>query len=413
VRRLRQVGYDGLAADVAAEAYRDVRPGLLPRGRIHDLAQEDVGGDLVRNLHADGVLAGDRRQDADGLRLEVHRYVVFDALDAGDLYAGLERDLEARHSRADDYAAHPAVDAEALQRGLQNPLRLLDMGAILVLRLLGLFEQRNGRQDVVGAVLGLHLLPGLGLRAGGGRGVDAVHGVRDVDRREGCGQLGFRIVVGGGLVVRRARSGFLVVFAFRREGLRASQRLGSSHGGGGLDLAGAMQRRRRNVVVVRIAFVERLLLVLVAGPDYFHLFDGFSLRGLGFLVHLVGYLAAFAVLVFVDYSPGGGGRRPGVLLLSAHAVHLPLGGLQGFGGHFGGHLGGGFEHVGQDGTPVGDDYEDDAWKQEAAGEYDRSYSAYGAADYPGGQEFRLRRRQLGADHSAGQGELRGVLPAYA
>ena len=63
VRHLGQVGADRLAGDVLAEPDRERRPALGPRAE--DVAEVDDAAVAVGDLDADGLLAGDRGEDAD------------------------------------------------------------------------------------------------------------------------------------------------------------------------------------------------------------------------------------------------------------------------------------------------------------------------------------------------------------
>ena len=86
VRHLRQVGADRLAGDVLAQPDRERRPVL---GRVLvDVAEAHDPAVLVGDLDADGLLAGDRREDADVGRGQRVGEVV---LELGDL-----RHLDAR-----------------------------------------------------------------------------------------------------------------------------------------------------------------------------------------------------------------------------------------------------------------------------------------------------------------------------
>ena len=67
VRHGGEIGDERLAVDVLAERDGNFRVGVAPVAAFEQFAQED--GDLVRvgDLDADGVLAGDGREDVDAL----------------------------------------------------------------------------------------------------------------------------------------------------------------------------------------------------------------------------------------------------------------------------------------------------------------------------------------------------------
>ena len=65
MRHLGQVGDDGVAGNVFAQADRDAAGGLAERIRVDDIAQIDTGQLFIRHFDADGRFAGNRRFDAD------------------------------------------------------------------------------------------------------------------------------------------------------------------------------------------------------------------------------------------------------------------------------------------------------------------------------------------------------------
>ena len=71
---------------------------------VVDVAERDEVRRVVRHLDADGLLARDRREDADLGRRERVREVVLERRDLRDLRPGRELELVARDARAGDLA---------------------------------------------------------------------------------------------------------------------------------------------------------------------------------------------------------------------------------------------------------------------------------------------------------------------
>ena len=91
--------------------------GLALAGQVaEDVAERDELRREVRNLDADGLLAGDRREDPDLRRRERVGEVVLEPGDLRHLRPGRELELVARHARARDLPDHGRVDAELGQR---------------------------------------------------------------------------------------------------------------------------------------------------------------------------------------------------------------------------------------------------------------------------------------------------------
>ena len=65
MRHLGQVGDNGIAGNVLAQADRDAAGGLAECIRINDIAQVDTGQLFIRHFDADSCFARDRRFDAD------------------------------------------------------------------------------------------------------------------------------------------------------------------------------------------------------------------------------------------------------------------------------------------------------------------------------------------------------------
>ena len=199
VRHAREVGPDGGAGDVLAEPDGDR---ARRRGqRLEDVAERDEVRREVRQLDADRLLAGDRREDPDLGRGERVREVVLQRRDLGDLRPRRELQLVARHARARDLADHRRLDAEVRER-LHEELRDARSSLARVVALLRRDAEDAGVRQLVLRVLRRHLVEerrrileqsrrlGLersGLRAGVRRHEALPHDVREgrdgVDRR--------------------------------------------------------------------------------------------------------------------------------------------------------------------------------------------------------------------------------------
>ena len=114
VRHLGEVGVHVVAADVLAEP--DGQGAAAGRERALDVAERHEVRRRVRNLDADGLLAGDRGEDADVGRGECVGEVVLEGRDLADLGAGGELDLVARDARTRHGADHAALHTKALER---------------------------------------------------------------------------------------------------------------------------------------------------------------------------------------------------------------------------------------------------------------------------------------------------------
>src|SRR5204863_3874226 len=114
---------DGAARDVLAE------PGGERRGTLWaatvDVAEPDQATALVRDLDPDGLLAGDRSQDADLRRSQGIGEVVLELRDLRDLRAWRELELVAAHVRTGHRPDHPGLDPEMAERLEQGPGDLL------------------------------------------------------------------------------------------------------------------------------------------------------------------------------------------------------------------------------------------------------------------------------------------------
>jgi len=146
-----QIGDIGRAGDGLAEADAEHRSGGLELAGSEDLAQPDHLRLFVGDLDADGVLAGDRGDDADPFGAHRHGQVVGQSGDAADLDAGRQLHLVAGDDRAGVDFGHPRLDVEIGQLFLEH----FGVGAQFILgdgfgRLLGQMEQAQ-RWKGVGA----------------------------------------------------------------------------------------------------------------------------------------------------------------------------------------------------------------------------------------------------------------------
>ena len=114
MRHAREIRPHGGAGDVLPEPDRDGARGR--RERLEDVAERDEVRREVRQLDADGLLAGDRREDADLGRRERVREVVLERGDLRDLRPRRELQLVARDARAGDLADDVRLDPEVLER---------------------------------------------------------------------------------------------------------------------------------------------------------------------------------------------------------------------------------------------------------------------------------------------------------
>jgi hypothetical protein len=147
VGHAREVGPDGGAADVLAEPDGEGARALRQVGE--DVAERDEVRAQVRDLDADRLLAGDRREDPDLGRREGVGEVVPQAGDLADLDAGRELELVARDARAGDLADDGRIDVEVGEAGDE---RLGDAPARLAARpgpRLRLLQERAVREAVV------------------------------------------------------------------------------------------------------------------------------------------------------------------------------------------------------------------------------------------------------------------------
>ena len=125
---LREVGADRPAGDVLAEPDRQRRP--VGRRVLEDVAEADDPPAGVGNLDADGLLAGDRREDADVGSRQGVREVVLELGDLGDLDPRREPQLVARDVRPGDRADDRRGDAEVAERLDQRRCDLLLTGGV-------------------------------------------------------------------------------------------------------------------------------------------------------------------------------------------------------------------------------------------------------------------------------------------
>ena len=114
VRHAGEVGPDRVAGDVLAEP--DRQRARRRRQVAEDVAERDELRREVRDLDADGLLAGDRREDPDLRGRERVGEIVLQAGDLRHLRPGCELELVPGHARARDLARDGRLHAELRQR---------------------------------------------------------------------------------------------------------------------------------------------------------------------------------------------------------------------------------------------------------------------------------------------------------
>ena len=119
MRHFREVREDGLAANVHAEADRQLRLRLEELLVLEDFAKLHALELLVRHLDADGGLAGNRL-DAHRCRGETQREIVGEVRDLADLDARCRLELIARDGRPVAGVDDLCLDVEVLERLLQD-----------------------------------------------------------------------------------------------------------------------------------------------------------------------------------------------------------------------------------------------------------------------------------------------------
>ena len=119
------------------------------RGQVvEDVAEGHEVRREIRDLDADGLLAGNRSEDPDLGRREGVREVVLQGCDLRDLRAGRELQLVARDARSRDLADDVCVDAEVLQGLDERRGSALGYVARDLVRGRGAAEDRAVRQRV-------------------------------------------------------------------------------------------------------------------------------------------------------------------------------------------------------------------------------------------------------------------------
>ena len=145
VRHLRQVGADRAAGDVLAEPDRQRGP---VGGRVLEhISEVDDPPAGVWNLDADGLLAGDRRQDPDVGRGQRVGQVVLQLRDLRDLRPGREPQLITGDMRPGDATDHLGLDPEVAERLDQGLGDLLLSGGVGLRGLAGRAGQEARRRD--------------------------------------------------------------------------------------------------------------------------------------------------------------------------------------------------------------------------------------------------------------------------
>ena len=156
MRQRRQVDDHRVAGDVLAQVDRNLHPLGAAVGFLDHLAEADQLAVLVGHFDADGVLAGDRRDDAHAGHAQRDRQVVGQARDLREPQAGFELDFELGDDRAGLDLDDLHVEAEVVERLFQDLGLAADfLFVLLVADLLVRQQQIERRQFVVDFLVGL------------------------------------------------------------------------------------------------------------------------------------------------------------------------------------------------------------------------------------------------------------------
>ena len=221
VRHLAQVSDLCRTGDILAQGHRQRAAHVDVVLGLKDRADIDGGANLVRDLNADGGLAGDGRFNAHTGRGKVQGDIIGQACDAADLDTGLGLQLIPGDGRAAADIQHRGLDAEAVQSVDKNVGVLLHFtrGTGLVVGARGVKQiQRRVAVRLRGLLLRGGQTHGVGVCLGGAR--------RRVDGRTGGIANGGTDLHAGGL-------------ALLRHGKAALRRLGCRTGHGGLLCSGS------------------------------------------------------------------------------------------------------------------------------------------------------------------------------
>lgn len=150
VRHLAEVDDHRPPADVLAEKQRDAFLLDVAGAGFDQLAQADHHLRLVRDFHADGVLAGDRRDNTHGRHAQRDREVVLQRDDFVEPQSSFQSQLELRDDRAGVDLVDLHVQAELLERLFERHCRDLSFLREFLVRKHGwMFEHFEARQDVL------------------------------------------------------------------------------------------------------------------------------------------------------------------------------------------------------------------------------------------------------------------------
>ena len=127
MRHLREIGDDGFAVNILAERDRHFRGARVPIFRLQQLAQRDFHFARIGELDADGVFAGDRRQDVDPLRARGAGEVALEADDFVHAHAFRRINFVAGDRRTFGDVAGRDLDSELLERVDQRLLNLREL----------------------------------------------------------------------------------------------------------------------------------------------------------------------------------------------------------------------------------------------------------------------------------------------
>ena len=164
MRQRGQVDDQRVAGHVFAEVDRDLHPLGSAVGLLDHFAEADELAVLVGHFDADGVLAGDRRDDADARHAEGDRQVVGQAGDLRQPQAGFQLDFVLGDDRAGLDLDDADVEAEVLERLLQDLGLAADfLLVLLVADILVRQQQVERRQLVVGFLIDRLLVGGFEL----------------------------------------------------------------------------------------------------------------------------------------------------------------------------------------------------------------------------------------------------------
>ena len=149
MRHVGEVDDHRVARDVLAEEERDLHLLGLAVGFLDHFAEADQLPLLVGHFDADGVLAGDRGDDADARHAQGDGQVVGQAGDLREPQAGFQLDLELGDDRAGFDLDDPDVEAEIEERLFQDLGLAADFFFVLFVADVFVREQQFERRELV------------------------------------------------------------------------------------------------------------------------------------------------------------------------------------------------------------------------------------------------------------------------